>query len=71
MFDAQAWWARDVIMDKIDIPNDISALLEDVKEREAREDISDDGKYAIKYQGEYLKELISETDYPSFDVAGA
>ena len=71
MFDAQAWWARDVIMGKIDIPSDISALLEDVKEREAREDISDDGKYAIKYQGEYVKELISETDYPSFDVDGA
>lgn len=28
-------------------------------------------KYAINYQAEYIKELIAETDYPSFDVDGA
>ncbi|AWX93976.1 hypothetical protein DPM13_16215 [Paracoccus mutanolyticus] len=32
---------------------------------------SPDVKYAIKYQGDYVKELIAETDYPSFDVDGA
>ncbi len=71
MFDAQAWWARDVIMGKIEIPSDKSVLLADVQEREKREEVSDDGKYAIRYQGDYVEELISETDYPSFDVDGA
>ena len=71
MFDAQAWWARDVIMGKIEIPGDKSVLLADVQEREEREEVSDDGKYAIRYQGDYVEELISETDYPSFDVDGA
>ena len=71
MFDAQAWWARDVIMGKIKIPSDKSVLLADVQEREEREEVSDDGKYAIRYQGDYVEELISETDYPSFDVDGA
>lgn len=71
MFDAQAWWVRDAIMGKIDIPSDKETLLADVKEREAREEASDDVKYAIKYQGDYVKELIAETDYPSFDVDGA
>ena len=71
MFDAQAWWARDVIMGKIEIPSDKSILLADVQEREEREEVSDDGKYAIRYQGDYVEELISETDYPSFDVDGA
>jgi len=71
MFDAQAWWARDVIMGKIEIPSDKSVLLADVQEREEREEVSDDGKYAIRYQGDYVEELISETDYPSFDVDGA
>ncbi|MDK3073481.1 NAD(P)/FAD-dependent oxidoreductase [Sedimentitalea sp. JM2-8] len=70
MFDAQAWWVRDAIMGKLDIPGE-QAMLADVKEREAREEASDDAKYAIKYQGDYVQELIDETDYPSFDVDGA
>ena len=71
MFDAQAWWVRDAIMGKIEIPADKETLLADVKEREEREEASDDVKYAIKYQGDYVLELIEETDYPTFDVAGA
>lgn len=71
MFDAQAWWARDVMMGKIDIPSDKAALMADVVERETREEASDDTKYAIKYQGDYVKELVAETDYPNFDVDGA
>ena len=71
MFDAQAWWARDVIAGKIALPSDKNIMLADVKERETREEISDDGKYAIRYQGDYVQELIAETDYPSFDVDGA
>ena len=71
MFDAQAWWVRDAIMGKLDIPSDLETMLADVAEREAQEEASDDTKYAIKYQGDYVKELISETDYPSFDVDGA
>jgi trimethylamine monooxygenase len=71
MFDAQAWWVRDVILGRIALPTDKQVLLDDVAEREAREEASDDVKYAIKYQGAYVKELIAETDYPSFDVDGA
>lgn len=71
MFDAQAWWVRDAIMGRIEIPADKAALLADVQERVEREEASDDAKYAIKYQGDYVQELIDETDYPSFDVDGA
>ncbi len=71
MFDAQAWWVRDAIMGKIEVPTDKATLLADVKEREEREEADSSGKYAIKYQGDYVKELIAETDYPSFDVDGA
>ncbi|SUZ32712.1 4-hydroxyacetophenone monooxygenase [Roseibaca ekhonensis] len=71
MFDAQAWWVRDAIMGKLAIPEDKAELLADVAEREAREETSDDTKYAIKYQGDYIQELVAETDYPSFDVGGA
>ncbi|WP_138464312.1 NAD(P)-binding domain-containing protein [Poseidonocella sp. HB161398] len=71
MFDAQAWFVRDIILGRIEVPADSQALMADVAEREAREEASDDTKYAIRYQGDYVKELIAETDYPSFDVDGA
>jgi trimethylamine monooxygenase len=70
MFDAQAWWARDVIMGKIALP-DKATMDADVVDRIAREDAGEDDYDAIWYQGDYIKELISETDYPSFDVEGA
>lgn len=72
MFDAQAWWVRDAIMGKIEIPSDINVLKADVEERIAREDAGDgSANAAIQYQGDYVQELIAETDYPAFDVQGA
>ena len=70
MFDAQAWFVRDVILDKISIP-DHAARVADVDARVAAEDALADDYGAIAYQGDYVKELIAETDYPSFDVDGA
>ena len=67
MFDAQAWWVRDAIMGKISIP-DKKAMLADVKAREDAEDALEDDYACIRYQGAYTLELISETDYPTFDV---
>jgi trimethylamine monooxygenase len=71
MFDAQAWWVRDAIMGKIKIPTDKAVLLKDVEDRIKHEDEGQDAHDAIHYQGDYVKELIAETDYPSFDVDGA
>jgi trimethylamine monooxygenase len=70
MFDAQAWWVRDAILGKIAMP-DRAAMEADVAERVAREDAGADDYDAIWYQGDYIKELIDETDYPTFDVEGA
>ena len=70
MFDAQAWWARDVMLGKIELP-DHNTMVADVADREAREDQNEDDYACIRYQGDYIKELIAETDYPSFDVDGA
>ncbi|MFV0245252.1 MAG: NAD(P)-binding domain-containing protein [Qingshengfaniella sp.] len=71
MFDAQAWWVRDAIMGKITLPTDKQVMIDDVANRERTEEADDDVKYAIKYQGDYVLELIEETDYPTFDVQGA
>ena len=70
MFDAQAWWARDVIMDRIALP-DRAAMDADIADRVAREDAGETDYDAIWYQGDYVKELIAETDYPDFDLEGA
>ena len=70
MFDAQAWYARDIIMGRIEVP-DRDARATDVAERVAREDALEDDYAAIRYQGDYVRELIADTDYPSFDVDGA
>ncbi|WP_405401846.1 NAD(P)-binding domain-containing protein [Paracoccus sp. Ld10] len=71
MFDAQAWYVRDIMLGRIDVPTDKQALLDDVQEREQREVADSSTRYAVLYQGDYIKELIADTDYPSFDVDGA
>jgi trimethylamine monooxygenase len=53
------------------VPTDKAVLLKDVADRVAGEDAGQDAHDAIHYQGDYVKELIAETDYPSFDVDGA
>jgi len=70
MFDAQAWYARDIILDKIKVPS-ADAMAADVIARVAAEDALEDDYGAIRYQGDYVKELIADTDYPSFDIDGA
>jgi len=70
MFDAQAWYVRDIIMDRIVLP-EAAAMQADPPAREAAEDAIADDYGAIRYQGDYVEELIAETDYPSFDVEAA
>lgn len=70
MFDVQAWWARDVMMDRIEVPNTI-AMQADIDDRQKREAAGSDDYDAIWYQGDYVRKLIAETDYPSLDLEGA
>jgi trimethylamine monooxygenase len=69
MFDAQAWYARDVIMGRIKLPSkaEMKAYDEAWLAREAK---LEDAEQMIWFQGDYVKELIDMTDYPSFDVEG-
>jgi len=70
MFDAQAWYVRDIILGRIAVPGE-AERAQDVVERVAAEDAGENDYDAIRYQGNYVRELIAETDYPSFDVDGA
>lgn len=67
MFDAQAWFARDVMLGRIGLPS--------AKEREAdirlwlgRQDALESHDAEADFQTEYVRELISLTDYPMFDL---
>jgi len=60
-----------VILGRIDLPASKEEMVADVEARVAAEDAGKDDYDAIRYQGDYVKELIAETDYPSFDVDGA
>lgn len=69
MFDAQAWWVRDVIMGRIELPG-----LDEMRAHSwawrAREETLETDEEMIIFQGDYVKELIAVTDYPDFDVDG-
>lgn len=70
MFDAQAWYVRDIILRRIEAPG-AAEMLADVAAREAAEDALEDDYARIRYQGDYVAELVADTDYPSFDIEAA
>ena len=70
MFDAQAWYARDVIMGKLDVPSQ-EAMAKDIAEWRAKEDEIADDYASIEFQGDYTMQLMAMTDYPEFDISGA
>ena len=70
MFDAQAWYARDVIMGRIDVPSQAEMHADIDNQREAEDNIADDFA-AIEFQGKYTMDLMALTDYPHFDCAGS
>ena len=69
MFDVQAWYARDVIMGRIQLPSkdemqkDSAAWLE-------QEATLADYEQEIWFQGDYVQTLLDQSDYPKFDVQG-
>ena len=70
MFDAQAWYARDVIMGKLDVPSQ-AEMAKDIDDWRAKEDAIPDDYAAIEFQGAYTMKLMGMTDYPEFDISGA
>ena len=66
MFDCQAWYARDVIMGKIKIPND-KEIENDINKWVALEEKLENPDQMIDFQTEYTKELHEMSDYPKID----
>ncbi len=67
MFDAQAWYARDVMLGRIALP-DAAAMDTDIASWVAREEALEDPFQAIDFQTDYVRELVAATDYPKLDV---
>jgi len=68
MFDAQAWYARDVILGKIELPSREVMASEWKKWKEIDESKPATDEAAIRFQAEYVKRLHAQTDYPPFDI---
>ncbi|TVP57883.1 MAG: NAD(P)/FAD-dependent oxidoreductase [Halomonadaceae bacterium] len=69
MFDAQAWYARDVMLDRIQLP-DTAAMAADRADWVSQEEKVADPFQAIDFQAAYIRDLLHPTDYPTFDVEG-
>ena len=69
MFDAQAWYARDVMLGRINLPSEAEMHADNAEWRRREEAIAD-AHDAIVFQGEHVRDLIGLTDYPSFDING-
>jgi len=67
MFDAQAWYARDVMMGRIELP-DAAAQQKWIDDLIAAEAEVPDDYGAIDFQGAYTQDLVDQTDYPDFNI---
>jgi trimethylamine monooxygenase len=67
MFDAQAWYARDVILGRIALPSP-EAMDADIKAWRAREEAVANPFEGIDFQTDYVADLLAATDYPRLDV---
>ncbi|NES11332.1 NAD(P)/FAD-dependent oxidoreductase, partial [Pseudomonas laurentiana] len=67
MFDAQAWYARDVILGRIALP-DAATRNADCLQWQAREAELQTNQQMFEYQGAYIQQLVDATDYPSFNI---
>ena len=69
MFDAQAWYARDLMLGRIKLPTN-EAMLTDSKKWVNREEQANNPYDEIDFQAAYILDLLELSDYPAFDVTG-
>ncbi len=71
MFDAQAWYARDVILGRIPLPSRAAMQRDNAKWRK-REETLENPTEEIDFQTDYCKDLCRSLDYGlDFDLAAA
>ena len=70
MFDAQAWYVRDIILGRIALPGTKEEMTAHSMMWRERELTLETAIEMYTFQGDYIQELIDATDYPSFDIPG-
>lgn len=68
MFDAQAWFVRDLILGKLDLP-DAETRAAGIADWQGREEAAGTPEEQIDFQAAYVSQLIAATDYPTLDTA--
>lgn len=67
MFDAQAWYTRDIMLGRIKLP-DATGMKTDIQNWGQREDAVDNSFDAVDFQTAYVRDLMDRTDYPGFEA---
>jgi trimethylamine monooxygenase len=70
MFDAQAWYVRDIILGRISLPKTQEEMAKDSLTWRQRELTLETPEEMYTFQGDYIQDLIEATDYPTFDIKG-
>jgi len=69
MFDAQAWYVRDIILGRIELPSKEEMTADSLQWREEELTLGT-AQEMYEFQGKYILHLIEQTDYPTFDIDG-
>lgn len=67
MFDAQAWYVRDLIMGVAELPS-VEDRERSMAEWTGRFEAIEDASAEVVFQGDYVRDLVQQTDYPEFDI---
>src|SRR5690606_38777470 len=67
MFDTQAWFARDYMLGRIELPSK-EEQRKDIEHWMNYESRTETGFDHVDFQTDYIKDLISYTDYPPFNL---
>lgn len=67
LFDAQAWYARDYILGRLQLPSK-TEMQQDIAHWQGREAQNQGAEDQIDFQANHLRDLVKDTDYPDFDI---
>ncbi|GAA2376716.1 NAD(P)/FAD-dependent oxidoreductase [Gordonia cholesterolivorans] len=67
MFDAQAWYVRDLILGRAQLPSADERAAHMRQWADRYRGVEDDAA-AVRFQADYIRDLIEQTDYPMFDL---
>jgi trimethylamine monooxygenase len=67
LYDAQAWWIRDVILGEFELPTK-KEMLSDIALWQADKEMQKTNSTKILFQSRYLNDLWKKTNCPRFNV---